>query len=179
MMTLKCNQKMLLFIFGCPDRLQTQDNLQFASMLATDSDVSVALFSLAELLIEVDPTDEQFKQLYYDVRTELEPILYASVIDYLADDSEHAPKFPMLNLLESIFVAGFAGDSMEETLNGLELLRLCITDAKVWEVEKELTSDICCIQHVEKDVYEDFIAGHRSVAQALDWLCWDSDNETD
>lgn len=178
MMTLKRNQKMLLFIFGCPDRLQTQDNLQFASMLATDSNVSMALFSLMEMLIETDPADEQFEQLYYDVRSDLELVLYASVIYCYADDIEHEPRLPMLNLLKSIFVAGFAGDSMEEALNGLELLRLCITDAKVWEAEKELTDDIYRIQHTERDVYENFIASHRSVAQALDWLCGDPDDET-
>ena len=44
-------------------------------------------------------------------------------------------------------------------------------------MEKELTEDIYRIQHMERNAYKDFIASHKSVAQALDWLCCDSDDE--
>ena len=71
-MNLNRNQKLSLFVFGCPDKTKNVRDLMFAGTMAGDTPLRRRLWELAYRIREDSAGAEDFDEIFCTVREELE-----------------------------------------------------------------------------------------------------------
>ena len=170
MMRLTRNQKMLLFMFGCPKQQLTLDNLERAVKLATDERIEKQLIMLRMKIRKMQLCESDFAVMYRAVRMELEPYFYAPTLKYDSDADEYYRAFFTLEMAKSFFVLGFGSYDAHDCERNLKMVHVCVTDPRLKKTLENLLCEVHQIQSLAPELYVEFLDCHRVTAESRGWI---------
>ncbi len=170
MMRLTRNQKMLLFMFGCPKQQLTLDNLERAVKLATNDRIEKQLIMLRMKIHRMQFCESDFAAMYRAVRMELEPYFYAPTLKYDSDADEYYRAFFTLEMAKSFFVFGFGSYDAHDCERNLKMVHVCVTDPRLKKTLENLLCEVHQIQSLAPELYMEFLDCHRVTAGSQGWI---------
>ena len=170
MMKLTRNQKMLMFVFGCPKQQLTLDKLERAVKLVTNDRIEQQLIILRMKIRRMQLCETDFAAMYRAVRMELESYFYAPALKYDSDVDEYYRAFFMLEMAKSFFVLGFGSYDAHDCERNLKMVHVCVTDPRLKKTLENLLCEVHQIQSLAPELYVEFMDCHRVTAESQGWI---------
>ena len=170
MMKLTRNQKMLMFVFGCPKQQLTLNNLEGAARLAMDDRIEKQLIMLRMKIHRMQFCGSDFAAMYRAVRMELEPYFYAPTLKYDSDADEYYRAFFTLEMAKSFFMLGFGSYDAHDCERNLKMVHVCVTDPRLKKTLENLLCEVHQVQSLAPELYVEFMDCHRVTAESQGWI---------
>ena len=135
-------QKLAIFSFGEPDRLATETNLLVASAMVDKPRVSTLIAVLIELLESDDMTDEDFKQLFWNIRKEFTSRMSRYEELHLQMTGDLCEDYAWAKMAKQMFLGYFGHDKAKFTMKRLAFVEKAMPDPELGKIVHELMSDI-------------------------------------
>lgn len=150
--TLTETQKNALFAFGEKGKVATGCNLIIASSMCEGQLAGLILMNLADLIESVSITEEEFEQLLYEVRLEVEMNITEMEKDYLGMTRKKSGALPWRTFARKKILATFGSDSCGETVRRLAFIEHVTVYPELKKLVHDLTADIAQMNvfHPEK-----------------------------
>ena len=172
MMNLNRNQKLSLFVFGCPDKTKTVRDLMFAGTMAGDTPLRRHLWELAYRIREESAGAEDFDEIFSTVREELEPMLYAPITTYDEENGCYATIYPLLDMLTHYIFASYMDDYDQERLN---IIVRHVADLQIKARLDELLNDWQDTREGDTPMLDRMYEGHKMLQRGINWLFGEED----
>ena len=135
-------QKLALFAFGEPDRIGTESNLLIAAAMADKPHISSLLSVLVDLLESNEMTDDDFTQLFWNIRSEINARMSRYEEAHLKITGELCEEYAWKGLAKLRFLGYFGHDQAKFTMKRLAFVERAMPDPELQSVVHELMSEI-------------------------------------
>lgn len=131
-------QKLALFAFGEPDRIGTESNLLIAAAMADKPHISSLLSVLVDLLESNEMTDDDFTQLFWNIRSEINARMSRYEEAHLKITGELCEEYAWKGMAKLRFLGYFGHDQAKFTMKRLAFVERAMPDPELQRDRKSV-----------------------------------------